>query len=127
MAGESRWWRVGVTALGLAVLLALALGGAPVAPALPAEFPDLDAACLEGNPYLAAVCYPVDHTLPAGGAASAFVPNPATMPAVMTSAPAIPEIFCIVFMFMLLPDSLLRRDIRHGHRMAGRHRGRLTG
>lgn len=50
---------LGLAALSFAALLSLVAGppGAPPA-AAPAEMPDLEAACLEGQPYVAAVCFP---------------------------------------------------------------------
>lgn len=54
-----RFAPLGLAAMSLAAMLAL-VAGRPTAPpvAAPADMPDLEAACLEGRPYLAAVCFP---------------------------------------------------------------------
>lgn len=54
-----RFTPLGLAALSFAAMLALVAGplGAPPA-AAPAEMPDLEAACREGQPYVAAVCFP---------------------------------------------------------------------
>ena len=50
---------IGVVTGVAAATLALAAGGqGPVHVAAPAALPDLEAACLEGQPYVAAVCFP---------------------------------------------------------------------
>ena len=54
-----RFAPLSLAALSFAALLALVAGppGAPPA-AAPAEMPDLEAACRDGQPYVAAVCFP---------------------------------------------------------------------
>ena len=54
-----RFAPLSLAALSLAVVLALVAGPSDAPPAAsPAEMPDLEAACREGQPYVAVVCFP---------------------------------------------------------------------